>query len=707
MSVRGDRVVYRDREVEYDSRSNAGSYLRPEPRDAPYTTRKIYRVPREEEVEREERLTVVGGGSDRRSERGGERGGYSENRVVIRRERTPEPEPVQERREIRIIEREREPEPIPERREIRVIEREREPEARRYERPPEREIRYERDFDRRDDLERYTRTVDYYPRPEPPPPIIIRQEPQQIIIQEAPRAPLVVPAPPKEEDFQLIQRSEIRQTERSEAGSRHESRLEDDRQIARRPKPREEEEEDYYYERRVREVSRDDRSRHDEDRHSRREREVSPGDSISQYGRDRGRGYESDDSYEYIRRETREEYSDEGSPNHRRHLAEGAIAGLGAAEILRHHSKKQGGDEGSRRSRVGKDVGAAALGAIGAEAVTRARSHYREKSKSRRGSRDRTRDRSRDREGRRKHRRDRDRSRSRSQSKPRIKQLAGLGLGAAAVAAAVGYANRQNKKNQMEDRRSRSRTRRHSVDASDEVADDARDPGHRNKKIAQAGLAGAAVAGLVERARSKSRGGDKSRSKSRVRQSLPIAAAGLGSAAIAGLYERNQAGKKEKEARREERHARRERRSRSRSQSAPAYEGARDAPAGDPGLIEYGEQPIQYNGTPQDYYNRPASQQGYYNNAQEAIVPAAVAGAAYGQQRERERNRSASDSGSDGGRRRRRHRRRKSDSRSRSRSRGLATGAAAAGAAALAASEHEKRKQRRKDEKRERRRESS
>lgn len=704
--VGGDRVIYRERDVEYDNRSSAGGYPRPARSNVGgHTTTRKYVIPRGEEVEKEDRLTVIGGGSDRHSQRDPS---YSENRVVIRREITPEPEPVQERREIRVIEREREREPEirrferPVEREIRY---EREPYEReiRYERErePEREIRYERDLDRRDDLERYTRTVDYYPRPEPPPPIIIRQEPQQIIIQEAPRAPLVVPAPPKEEDFQIVQRSEIRQTERSEVGSRHD----EERQIARRPKPKEEEEEDYYYERRVREVSRDDRG-HDEDRYSRREREVSPGDSISQYGRNRGRGYESDDSYEYIRKETREEYDDEDS-NNRRHLAEGAIAGIGAAELLRHHKKKTDGDEGSRRSRVGKDVGAAALGAVGAAAVTRARSHYREKSKSRRGSRDRSRDRSRsrEREGRRKHRRDK--SRSRSRSKSRVKQLAGLGLGAAAVAAAVGYANRQNKKNnQVEDRRSRSRTRRHSG-SEPEATDDARDPAHRNKKIAQAGLAGAAVAGLVERARSKSRGGrGKSRSKSRVRTGLPIAAAGLGSAAIAGLYERNQAGKKEKESRREERHARRERRSRSRSQSVPVYdEISREATGGskDPGLIEYGETPIYNNGAVPDYYNRPASQQGFY--PQDAMVPAAAAGAAYGHQheRERERERSRSGSGSDGGRRRRRHRRRKSDSRSRSRSRGLATAGLAAGAAGLAASEHEKRKQRRKEEKRERR----
>lgn len=710
------RVVYRDaRDVEGGS-TVSRSAAAPRSNNESYTTRKVYRVSNQDEEE--ERIPAFLAPRERT---------YGETRVV-RRERTPEPEPIVERREIRIRERtpEPEPEPVVERREIR-IEREREPqpEPRRY----ETEYRYDREIDRvaprRDDLERYVRTVDYYPRQEAPQPIIIRQEPQQIIIQEAPRPPVVVSPPPlpttQEESYDIIKRSEVR----SEVGHRsesHRSEVGEERQIARRPKPPkpepEEEEEDYYYERRTRRI--DGRDRDDEEyesshRRRDRERDVSPGDSISQYGRDRRGGYDSDSSYEYIKRETREDFSDE-EPRHRRHLAEGAAVGLGAAELLRHHRKKKGEDEGGRGSRVGRDVGAAALGAIGAEAVTRARSHYR--SKSRRGSpdrgsrdRDRDRDRDGDREGRRKHKRDKSRGkeRSRSESNHRVRNLAGLGLGAAAVAAAVGYANRNAKKNEGQDRRSRSRTRRDSVGAlpAPEEADDARNASHRNKKIAQAGLAGAAVAGLVERARSKSRGGGKrDRSKSRIRQGLPIAATALGSAAVAGLYEKQQAGKKEKEARREERAARRSARSRSRSHG---YDASREAPVGDPGLIEYGQEPVyNQNGVP-DFYNRPASQTGYYNNTEDAMVPAATAGAAYGAQAQRDmdrgqRQRSIS-SGSDDGRRRRRHRRHKSGSRSPSRSRDATTAALAAGAAGLAASEHEKRKQRKREKKEERRRE--
>ena len=211
---RESRVVYRStagrddtRERDYDDRSS--QFLRAETREAPYVTRKTYRIPRErEEEEREERITIVGGGgSDRRSER--DRGGFEENRVVIRRERTPEPpQPERRDREIRVIERERSPEP-------RRFEREY-----RYERDFDRRDDLERDFDRRDDLERYTRSVEYFPRPDPPQPIIIRQEPQQIIIQEAPRPPLVLPAPapPREENFEVIQRSEVQRSERSEVG---------------------------------------------------------------------------------------------------------------------------------------------------------------------------------------------------------------------------------------------------------------------------------------------------------------------------------------------------------------------------------------------------------------------------------------------------------------------------------------------------------
>ena len=672
-----ERERERDRDRDWDDRSSTLRDSRDGPRGA-YTTVKRYRIPNTDNDTKVERISVYDRERerDRRSDVGRDSRAVEETRI-IRRERTPEPEPERRvERDIRIERIEREREPEPERRierDIRIerFDREREPEPRRI----EREYRYERDPY---ELERYSKSTEYFRNPEPPQPIIIRQAPQQIIIQEAPRAPIVVPAPPKEEsEYQLIQRSEVVE----------------DKQVARREPQREE---DYYYERRTREVSGGDRDDDIYEERYNRRRDVSPGDSVSQYGRDRD--YSSDDSIVYVRKETRESYGRDESPHHRRHIVEGAAAGIGAAELLRHHRKEEGKDSG-RGGRIGKDLGAAALGAVAARGISRARSHHREKSRSRYDSRSRSRSRDRDREGRRKHR-----HRSRSRSKSRVRQLAGLGLGAAALAAAVGYANRNKNNNAKEDRRSRSRTRRHSVSAVPE--DDARNPGHRNKKIAQAGLAGAAVAGLVERARSRSRSRHgKSRSKSRVRTGIPIAAAGLGSAAIAGLYEKSQAKKAEKEndaVRREDRPRRRA--SRSRSRSVP-YEGSRDPSVNDPGLIEYGDQPVYSSGGVPDYYNRPASQAGYYGAPSNAVVPA-IAPEPYGNRREsrsRDQRRNDSSSGSDSGRRRR-HRRKKDESRSRSRTRELATAGLAAGAAGLAASEHEKRKQRRKEEKRERRR---
>ena len=159
----------RDRERDYDDRTS--TYRRDPPG---YTTVKRYRVPAERE-EVDTRRTVIYSPDrdrDRPSDRDrGEDRGFEETRI-IRRERTPEPEP--ERRVERDIRIER-------------IERERDPE------PPRRfaEYRYERDIDRlvprREpyELERYSRSTEYFPRPDPPQPIIIRQEPQQIIIQEA------------------------------------------------------------------------------------------------------------------------------------------------------------------------------------------------------------------------------------------------------------------------------------------------------------------------------------------------------------------------------------------------------------------------------------------------------------------------------------------------------------------------------------------
>ena len=159
------RVVYRERERDDDVRSTVSrSAAAPRSNNEGYTTRKVYRVSNQDEEE--DRTPAFLAPRERT---------YGETRIV-RRERTPEPEPIVERREIRIRERTPEPEPIVERREIRIErEREPEPEPRRY----ETEYRYDREIDRvaprRDDLERYVRTVDYYPRQDAPQPILIRQ----------------------------------------------------------------------------------------------------------------------------------------------------------------------------------------------------------------------------------------------------------------------------------------------------------------------------------------------------------------------------------------------------------------------------------------------------------------------------------------------------------------------------------------------------
>jgi hypothetical protein len=253
----------------------------------------------------------------------------------------------------------------------------------------------------------------------------------------------------------------------------------------------------------------------------------------------------------------------------------------------------------------------------------------------------------------------------------------------AAVGALAGYALKQkNKKEEtvvIEERgRSRSRVRDYSPAGSydelppDERHNSAANPEHSKRRIAQAGLASAAVAGLVERARSKSRQrkGEKARSKSRIRQGVPIAAAGLGGAALAGLYEKNKGKKEEREY--EERVERSRSRSRPRSRSVP-YDDRRRATS-DPALIEYGGDPIMpdraddHRYGARDPYDDPADY--------------------------RRRRRGSSASSSPGGGRR---------DRSRSRTRRAAETAAVAGAAGLAASKATQRHERKKAD-RERRR---
>ncbi|KAK3672152.1 hypothetical protein LTR78_007905 [Recurvomyces mirabilis] len=548
--------------------------------------------------------------------------------------------------------------------------------------PPERErvqeFRFERERSfsrspprRREqayDVEKYTKNTEYYSQPQP---IIIRTEaPQPIVIREERREPPIViereRAPQRESQFEFIERSEIRE-DRDESKSLVSTKKDDFREetksVARSVAPTapivqtpQEEDDHYFYERRV--IERDRAPRQRDESHDDRRSEIRPRDSASQY---------SDDSYEYVRRETRYEDSRSRSrersksPHHRRHLAEGAIAGIGAAEIFRHHKRSQGEDVGGRGKSA---LAGAAVGALGAEAVSRVRSYSR-----RRKSRSRSRSESYDRDDRRDDRRSRGkrRSRSREKSLSRAQQIGGVAA-VAAIGALAGYALKKKGQNKetivvKEDHPRRSRSRRRRASADSYMSDDrtilsdgggrALDPEHRNRRIAQAGLASAAAAGLWERVRSKSRGG-KDRSKSRVRQSIPIVATGLGGAALAGLYEKNKASKEAKKAAiiDEEIGGRgRRARSRSRSRSVPAPHYADDKHVDDRrGMIAYGDEPIY-----------PDERRGYYSDEEPASY--------------NRRHRGGSDSGSSPDTRRR----------SRSRGRHLAEGGAAAGAGAFAA----------------------
>ena len=335
---------------------------------------------------------------------------YEEEARIIHREREREPREVREYvverdierevaprevREYRYVEREVERSPSP-RREVREYRIEREVE--RSPSPPRvREYRIEREIEREPrhspyDLERYSKSTEYFSRPEPAQPIIIRQEiPQPIIVQEPARQQIILKR--EEPQYEIIERSEVV----------------DDRQVARREPRREE---DYYYERKVREVDRG--SRREEAFYDERE-----------YARDRydDRDAYSDDDTVYIHKERDTYGGRDHSPHHRRHLAEGIVSGVAAAELVRHHRRKQGEDPGHH---VRQALGYGALGAVGAEAVSRLR---RSRSRSRSSSRDR---------GRKHHRRSR--SSSRTKKLGTLAAVAGLG----ALAYAAGRRNTNN-----------------------------------------------------------------------------------------------------------------------------------------------------------------------------------------------------------------------------------------------------------------------
>lgn len=530
------------------------------------------------------------------------------------------------------------------------------------------------------EISRYVRTSEhYYPQQNQPQTIIIRQEPIIIRERERDRDRERSRSRPREEEFQIVKRSEI----------------DDERSVSRRSERTEPRDEEYFYERRVRERI------PEEDRRSRLRREVSPGDSISQAGRGRRRGSESDDSMVYVRKEKITDYGSRDSSAHRgRDMAAGALAGVGAAELIRNHHAKEGKETSSGIGRVAKDAGAGILGAVAAEGIRRYRSKSRRRSRSSSG-------------GRRSVRR-RSRSRSRSSSNNRFGNLGGIGgLGLAAAAVGVGalIASR-NKKNASPERvgRSRSRSRRRSSSRgrsvssarldeleNDPNANDARNPKHRNSRTAAAGAVGAAAAALLEHHRSKSRGRDQSGSPNRFKQAVPIVATGLGTAALAHLYEKNKAKNEAEEIMHDEDRRSRSRgarsRSRGRADSSIYQDGPRQVAYSDPNLVQYGNEPLYGNNYGEGYYGTARSAEpDYYNNNNRAMVPAPAPPPAA----------SSFDATS---RRPRSNSRTRSVSSSRSRSRGAAAAAAAAGAG-VAASAYEQNRKDKKDRSR-RRRESA
>ncbi|KAH8847526.1 hypothetical protein MCOR27_011106 [Pyricularia oryzae] len=389
----------------------------------------------------------------------------------------------------------------------------------RVERREDGEMRIERRMEERRDepygeVERYRKETEYYEPAPSMPPIVIRQRApeQKIIVQEAPS-----PAP-------LVIRDERRWREDDEYYRRREVGLYRGR----------ERQEEYAMERYDRRRERDRRE------------------------------YSDDDEEYYVRKKTIVRERSQSADHHRkRHLAEGALAGAGAAALL---ATRRSGDGGLQENRGRKVIAGAALGALGTEVFKRARSayqdHYGEDGRGR----------------------SRSRSRSRGRDEDRHSKLkTGLGLAAAALAVAGAAKYYQTSKVEKEEAsrgrslrrgyseeyyssRSRSRTRSRSRS--------------RAASVAKAAAGTAAVAGIVKHLRDKSRarsGGrsrsrshsrsksPRHRSRSRLRTGAEIVAAGLAGGAAKKIYEKHQE-KKERERSRSV--AAGKRRSRSRSLSS-------------------------------------------------------------------------------------------------------------------------------------------
>ncbi|KAG6020143.1 hypothetical protein E4U41_002966, partial [Claviceps citrina] len=330
------------------------------------------------------------------------------------------------------------------------------------------------------DVERYRKETEYYvPQSPRPAPVIIRQqstEPQRIIVQDAPPAPIILP---RQQPGVVVLRDR-----------------ETDRELVRRG--RDSYEDEYYY------------------RHDRREVGPYRGDrerdyAMARYERRPRRhdDYYSDDDEYYYRRTVRRERSE--SPHHKRHLAEGALAGAGISALL--SSRRDAyGDLPENRGR--KVIAGAALGALGTEVARRAHSAYE------------------------------DRFGDGREESPDHRHLLkqGLAFGAVALAAAGAAKYLQSSKIEREEaRRGRSRTRGYYSGDDDYSRSPSRSSRVTRSKsrrrslstAAKAVLGTAATATVIKhfRDKSKSKSKSRSRSKSRLRRVAEVG----GVAAAAGV----------------------------------------------------------------------------------------------------------------------------------------------------------------------------
>ncbi|KAF4971341.1 hypothetical protein FSARC_1773 [Fusarium sarcochroum] len=497
------------------------------------------------------------------------------------------------------------------------------------------------------DVERYRKETEYYTPYDPPPapaPVIIRQrapEPQKIIVQEAPPPAPVIVSPREQQQPGVVV---IREKEPQ-------------RQMVRREHRHRPSEEEYYY----RHEHRDSRGDRDYavERYDRRRRD-----------HDHYNHYSDDDDY-YVRRKIVRRREASESPHHRRHLAEGALAGAGVTALLNSRRDNYGELPENRGRKV---IAGAALGALGTEALRRARSAYGDRWHGDDESPDRS---------------------------SRLKQ--GLGIAAVALAAAGAAKYYQSNKIEKEEAiRGRSRGRRgyHSDDYSRSrsrsiirkttTTTKSTSRGSRRRSLstaAKAALGTVAAAGVAKhlRNRSKSRGRSgsrssssrsrsRSRSKSRLRRGAEIAGAAVAAKAAHHVWKKRKDKKDDSASSSDDEYYRRGP-SRSRSRSRSKARSIHTERGTDPELgpvVEYGTDPL----APQP---PPKASRGYESEAE----------ARRRRRRRRDRSRSASSAGSN-------HDRKRSRSRLRT--------AAAAGAAALGIKEYKEKKDRDKREQRSRER---